>query len=35
MRSNVCGWFDLIHKLGERGIHGMQDLLAPGQPNAE
>jgi hypothetical protein len=25
----------LIHKLGERGIHGMQDLLAPDQPNQE
>jgi hypothetical protein len=26
---------ELIHKLGERGIHGMQDLLAPDQPNQE
>ena len=24
---------ELIHKLGERGIHGMQDLLAPDQLN--
>jgi hypothetical protein len=26
---------ELIHKLGERGIHGMQDLLAPDQPSQE